>query len=139
MKNPAYHEVTTGKTGHYEAIEIIYDPLKISYAEIINVFWQNIDPTQTDGQFADKGSQYQTAIFYFDETQKKTALQSKKNLMLSGKFSGKIVTEILPEKPFFKAEEFHQKYYQKNKLHYKSYKKGSGRQKFLEETWKKES
>lgn len=135
--NPTYEQVASGSTGHTESVEILYDPEKITYEEILNVFWMNIDPTQVDGQFADRGKQYRTVIFYYDDEQKMKAEESKKKLEESGKFDSPIVTTIEPFTAFYNAEDYHQDYYKKNSLHYKAYKKGSGREGFLERTWGK--
>lgn len=134
-ENPTYEEVSTGKTGHAEAIEITYDPQKISYNELLDVFWRNIDPTTENAQFADKGSQYRTAIFYHDQEQHRLAEQSKDSLRTSGRFSKPIVTEIVPATKFFAAEEYHQYYYKKRADHYAMYKKGSGRESFIKYNW----
>ncbi|MDP2211074.1 MAG: peptide-methionine (S)-S-oxide reductase MsrA [Candidatus Aquicultor sp.] len=136
-ENPTYDAVSTGTTGHYEAVQVTYDPSKISYERLLEVFWHNIDPTDAYGQFADKGTQYKTAIFYHDETQKQMAEQSKRSLGDSGKFDKPIATAILPAGAFYAAEEYHQDYYVKNAVHYQLYKKGSGREKRLEEMWSK--
>lgn len=133
--DPTYEEVSTGRTGHFEAIEVTYDPQKISYPKLLDAFWKTIDPTQDFGQFADLGPQYRTAIFYHDEAQRKRALDSKAELEKSGKFDQPIVTLLLPASPFYPAEEYHQKYYLKNAGHYALYKKGSGREGFLKKTW----
>jgi len=135
--HPSYEEVSTGRTGHVEAIEVVYDPAKVSYLQLLDVFWKSIDPTDTGGQFADQGPQYKTAVFYADDDEKQAALSSKDALAASGKFKGLIVTGILPIKPFYPAEEYHQHYYLKNVLHYKMYKKGSGREDFITRTWGK--
>lgn len=135
-ENPTYEEVSTGRTGHAEAIEVIYDPSKVSYAELLGTFWRNIDPTDPRGQFADQGSQYRTAVFYHDENEKRLAIESKEKLAGSGKFGYPIVTEITPAAKFYKAEEHHQKYYLKNAGHYALYKAGSGRERSLKELWK---
>ncbi len=134
--NPTYEEVSSGITGHLEAIEISYDPSVISYDKLLDVFWRNIDPTDAGGQFVDRGGQYRSAIFYHNEDQKKTAEASKQRLAKSGVFSKSIVTEILPVSTFFKAEEYHQDYYKKNPVRYKFYRFNSGRDQFLEKTWK---
>lgn len=135
LKNPTYEQVSSGKSGHIEAIQIEYDPAKVSYEKLLEVFWYNIDPTQENGQFADQGSQYRTAIFYHDEVQQKLAAASKANLDESGKFEDPVVTEILPATEFYPAEEYHQDYYKKNPNHYKLYRIGSGREGFLKKTW----
>jgi methionine-S-sulfoxide reductase len=138
-KNPSYEEVSTGTTGHAEAIEVNYDPAKISYPELLQAFWQSIDPTDARGQFADRGSQYRTAIFYHDDEQKRLAEESREKLAQSGKFDQPIVTEIVPAAEFYPAEEYHQKYYLKQAGHYYLYKEGSGRGGFLRKFWGKES
>lgn len=135
--NPTYEEVSEGTTGHLEAIEITFDPAKVTYEKLIEVFFHNIDPTQADGQFADRGSQYHTAIFYHGEKQKSEAEAFKAALDKSHKFDKPIATKILPAGPFYKAEEYHQGYYQKCPLQYKAYKVGSGRAGFIERTWGK--
>lgn len=136
---PQYEQVVTGATGHSEAIQIEFDPHQVDYPKLLEIYWQNIDPTQENGQFADIGSHYQTAIFYHDSSQKAEAEASKKALAESGKFSSPIATKILPAKAFFPAEEYHQKYYQKNPGHYEAYKVGSGRARFLSRNWGKKS
>lgn len=135
-KNPTYEEVGSGRTGHYEAVEVLYDPDKISYEELLTVFWRQIDPTDDGGQFGDRGTQYFTAIFYLDDQQRRLAEASKKELEAAKIFDKPIRTAILQAKPFYRAEEYHQDYYQKNALHYSMYKMGSGRAGFLEDTWK---
>jgi methionine-S-sulfoxide reductase len=132
---PTYEQVSSGKTGHLEAIEIIYDPERVSYDKLLEIFWTNIDPTQTNGQFADIGKQYRTAIFFHDENQQKLAVASKENLDKSGKFEKPVVTEILPAGEFYPAEDYHQDYYLKNPIRYKYYRFGSGRDQFLNKTW----
>jgi peptide methionine sulfoxide reductase msrA/msrB len=134
-KNPTYEEVCSGSSGHLEAIQVTYDPAKISYDQLLEVFWRNIDPTDEHGQFADKGEQYETAIFYHDEAQKKAAEASKKKLEDSKKFSRPVATRIRPAAEFYPAEDYHQDYYKKNPLRYKSYRIGSGREGFLKRTW----
>jgi methionine-S-sulfoxide reductase len=134
-ENPTYEEVSAGATGHTEAIEIIFDPQKISYEELLDVFWRNIDPTTPNQQFADRGTQYRTAIFYYDENQKMLAEQSKLELAQSGKFDKPIVTEIAPASKFYPAESYHQFFYQKNPFQYKQYKNGSGRSAFIKKKW----
>jgi peptide methionine sulfoxide reductase msrA/msrB len=134
-KEPSYDEVSSGKTGHFEAVEIRYDPKELSYEKLLETFWSQIDPTDPDGQFADRGSHYRTAIFYHNAEQKRLAEASKKALESSGKFKKPIVTMILPASQFWPAEDSHQDYYKKNPSHYEAYKKGSGRQDFIEKTW----
>ena len=131
--NPTYGEVSAGRTGHAEAVEILYDASKISYAQLLEVFWRNIDPLTPDGQFCDRGSQYRSAIFYHDDEQERLARESKERLELSGSF--KIVTEINPADDFFAAEEYHQDYYKKNPFRYRIYRFGCGRDKRLEQVW----
>jgi methionine-S-sulfoxide reductase len=133
--NPTYEGVCAGNTGHAEAIEILYDPTQISYAELLNVFWRNIDPTTLNRQFADAGTQYRTAIFYNSEEQKQSAESSKQEMGRSGTYDDPIATEITPASTFYKAEEYHQKYYENCPLKYKMYKSGSGREQYLEEMW----
>ena len=134
-ENPSYEEVSTGKTGHKEAIQVTYDPKKVSYEELLDLFWRQIDPTDSGGQFADRGPQYLTAIFYHDETQKGLAEKSKDDLKKMGKFDKPIVTEILPYENFYVAEEYHQDYSKKRTVAYKIYEKGSGRLDYKKEMW----
>ncbi|CDO02094.1 peptide methionine sulfoxide reductase MsrA/MsrB [Oceanobacillus picturae] len=137
VENPTYEQVCSDTTGHVEAIEITFDPEVMPYEQLLRTFWQQIDPTDAGGQFNDRGESYQTAIFYHNEQQRQQAEQSKKELEQSGKFSKPIVTPILPAKPFYLAEENHQDYYKKQSFHYRLYKKGSGREDFIKNTWKK--
>lgn len=137
-ENPTYEQVWQGKTGHAEAIRVVYDPAKTDYETLLETFWINIDPTQEDGQFADRGRHYRTAIFYHDDSQKEKALLSKKRLGESGKFKKPIVTSVEKFVSFYRAEEYHQKYYEKNPIHYGNYKTGSGRAGFIERTWGKQ-
>ncbi|MFH2138751.1 MAG: peptide-methionine (S)-S-oxide reductase MsrA [Candidatus Omnitrophota bacterium] len=134
-ENPSYEEVSSGKTGHMEAVQVIYDPAKITYEKLLDVFWRQIDPTDASGQFADKGSQYKTAIFYQDEEQKQLAEESKRKLEESRIFDKPVVTEILEAAAFYKAEGYHQNYYKTCPLKYNAYKKGSGRENFIKEKW----
>ncbi|MGA3083994.1 MAG: peptide-methionine (S)-S-oxide reductase MsrA [Thermodesulfobacteriota bacterium] len=134
-KNPTYQEVCQGSTGHVEAIQVYFDPSKISYQDLLKVFWMHIDPTDPGGQFADRGSQYRTVIFYHDEEQKKLAEKSKEALNRSGKFIKPIATEIKPLGPFYEAEAYHQNYCQMNPLRYKTYRFGSGRDQFIIDNW----
>jgi len=136
-KNPTYEEVCSGQTGHYEAVQITYDPSRISYPELLEIFWRQIDPTDPGGQFFDRGQSYQTAIFYHNEEQKRQAEESRDRLQSSGLFQKPIVTKILPASEFYPAEDYHQDYYRKNPVHYAQYKRGSGREFFLEATWGK--
>jgi len=133
-----YKKVSSGRTDHYEAVRVIYDPDKISYRELVETFWRQIDPTDDGGQFADRGSHYRTAIFYTTEEQRAAAEQSKKELDESKIFDRPVVTAIVKAEPFYLAEEYHQDYYRKNVMHYSLYKKGSGRQPFIERVWGKE-
>jgi len=137
-ENPAYEEVSSGRTGHAEAVEVHYDPSQITYAELLDVFWHNIDPTTKDRQFVDTGSQYRTAIFYYNEEQKRLAEESKKKLDAAGRFGKPIVTEIVPAGKFYRAEDYHQDYYKKNAVRYKFYRFNSGRDQYLEKIWGKE-
>lgn len=137
-ENPSYEQVSSGATGHREAVQVTYDPAKISYATLLDVFWRSIDPTDAGGQFADRGSQYKTGIFYHDDEQKSLAEKSRQALEQSGTFDKPIVVEILPAGPFYAAETYHQDYYKKNPTHYNRYKVGSGRKGFLESVWSDE-
>lgn len=136
VPNPTYKQVCSGGTGHLEAVQVYYDPEKVDYDTLLEVFWRNIDPTDEGGQFADKGSQYTTAVFYHDEGQRLAAEKSKQDLQASGIFDKPVVTKILPLDVFYEAEEYHQDYYEKNVLRYNSYKRLSGRQGFIDRTWK---
>ncbi|PZR75539.1 MAG: peptide-methionine (S)-S-oxide reductase [Chthoniobacterales bacterium] len=134
-ENPTYKQVSAGETGHRESIQITYDPAKISYEKLLEIFWHNINPTQADGQFHDIGDQYTSAIFYATEEQKVAAEKSKEQLAQSGKFKKPIATAILPAGKFWPAEQYHQKYYIKNPLAYRFYRFGSGRDSYLQQTW----
>jgi len=133
--NPTYEEVSAGGTGHAESIEVTYDPAKVSYEKLLDVYWHNVDPTTPDGQFCDHGRQYRTAIFYHDETQHRLAEESKHALEASKKLPGPIVTEIVAAGPFYPAEEYHQDYYKKNPIRYRFYRYHCGRDQRLEEVW----
>ena len=135
MDNPSYKQVSAGGTGHVEAVKVIYDPDKISYAALLDVFWRHVDPTDAGGQFVDRGNQYRSAIFYANEKERQMAEVSKKALDASGRFDRPIVTDILPLASFFDAEDYHQDYYKKNPIRYKWYRSGSGRDGFLEQAW----
>jgi peptide methionine sulfoxide reductase msrA/msrB len=137
-EDPSYDEVSSGTTGHVEAIQVYYDPSKITYEELLNYFWRHIDPTDSEGQFVDRGSQYRSVIFYHDEEQKRIAEESKEELSRSGRFNKSISTEIIKFTKFYEAEEYHQDYYKKNPLRYKFYRYNSGRDQFLEKEWGKE-
>ncbi len=134
-ENPTYEEVSSGATGHIEAVQITYDPQKVSYGELLELFWRQIDPTDDGGSFVDRGSQYRSAIFFHDEDQRRLAEESMKKLSNSGKFHKPIATKLLQYTVFYTAEEYHQDYYKKNSLRYKLYRSGSGRDRFLEKTW----
>lgn len=134
-ENPTYEEVCLDLTGHYEVVEIEYDPTVYPYEKLVETFWTLIDPTDEGGQFYDRGSSYRTAIFYTTEEQKRIAEKSKAKLQTSGKFGHEIVTPILPAKKFYLAEEYHQYYYRKNPEHYERYHVGSGRAAFQEKHW----
>jgi peptide methionine sulfoxide reductase msrA/msrB len=134
-EDPTYQEVSSGETGHLEAVDIAFDPGKISYTELLELFWRQVDPTDPGGQFADRGDQYKTAIFYHSEEQMKAAQASKEKIDQSGIFDKPVVTEILQGTVFFPAEEYHQDYYKKNPVRYKLYRYGSGRDRFLKKVW----
>lgn len=134
LENPTYEEVSTGQTGHREAIQVYYDSSKISYEELLEIFWKHIDPTDSAGQFVDRGFQYTSAIYYHNEKQKNLAENSKKKVQEF--FEEPIVTQILPAEEFYKAEEYHQDFFKKNKLQYKYYRYRSGRDEFIENNWK---
>ena len=134
LKNPTYEQVSHGGTGHFESIEVKYDPEKITYQQLLNVFWHNVDPTDGGGQFCDRGAQYQSVIFYSNAEQKKLAVESKQALIQSRKFKY-IATLILPATTFYPAEKYHQDYSQKNPLRYKFYRYSCGRDKRLKEIW----
>lgn len=135
-ENPSYEDVCSETTGHYEAVQITFDPDMFPYEKLLTLYWQQIDPTDRGGQFADRGESYRTAIFYHNDQQKEAAEKSKQQLAENGPFSDPIVTDILPAQPFYEAEEYHQGYYKKNPIRYSMYRKGSGRERFLKETWK---
>jgi peptide-methionine (S)-S-oxide reductase len=132
-RNPTYEEVSSGGTGHAEAVEIVYDPSKVSYEKLLDVFWKNIDPLAKDRQFCDAGTQYRSAIFYHDETQKRLAEASKAEVQK--RFKQPFATQIVAASQFYPAEEYHQDYYKKNPVRYKFYRTGCGRDRRLEEVW----
>ena len=134
-KNPTYEQVAHGMTGHTEAIQVHYDPAQVSYPDILEVLWRNIDPTDGGGQFVDRGSQYRSGIFYHNDEQEQQALESKKKLEASKRFSRAIITEITQFTAFYPAEEYHQDFYKKSTTHYKGYRRGSGRDMFIDKTW----
>ena len=133
--NPTYELVTSEKTKYRESLEVTYEPAKISFAQILDIYWKQINPTQSDGQFTDVGPSYRAAIFYGSEEEKKIAEQSKEKLAKSGKFQKPIVTEILPAMKFWPAEDYHQQYYRKNPEHFEAFEVGSGRVSFEKKTW----
>ena len=133
--NPTYEQVSAGSTGHAESVQLKYDPGKVGYAKLLEVFWHNIDPVTPNAQFCDHGNQYRSAIFYQDEEQKRLAEASKAELAKSGRFKQPIVTEIVPASTFWPAEDYHQHYYLKNPLRYKFYRTSCGRDRRLEELW----
>ena len=133
--NPTYKQVSKGVTGHVEAVEVIYDPAKLTYEKLLEVFWRHVDPTDPDGQFVDRGSQYRSVIFYANEQEHRLAEASKKTLAASGRFDKPIATDILPLSTFYPAEDYHQDYYKKNPIRYRWYRHGSGRDQFLEKAW----
>ena len=137
--NPTYEQVSAGGTGHAEAVQIVYDPKKVSYEKLLEVFWRNIDPADASGQFCDKGNQYRSAIFYHNEEQKRLAEGSKAALEKSKPFKQNIATTIVPATEFYAAEEYHQDYYQKNPIRYKYYRTSCGRDRKLEQLWGKAS
>jgi len=134
-EDPTYKEVSTGGTGHVEAVQIIYDPSKITYSELLNVFWKQVDPTDSSGQFVDRSQPYRTAIFYHNEEQKHLAEKSKEELDKSGRYDRPIVTQIVKASKFYRAEEYHQDYYKKNPIRYKYYRYNSGRDLYLKNIW----
>jgi len=135
VKNPTYEQVSGGRTGHAEAVLVEYDPSKVTYQKLVDVFWHNVDPTQRNGQFCDHGSSYRTAIFYLDDTQRRIAEGSKAALEKNKPFPGPIVTEITKASEFYPAEEYHQDFHNKNPLRYSFYKTGCGREARLKELW----
>src|SRR5436853_7667128 len=135
--NPTYELVSSEKTGYRESIQITYDPAKISFGQLLNIYWRQIDPTQADGQFTDIGPSYRAAIFYGTEEEKRIAEAYKEKLARSGKFDKPILTEILPSTKFYPAEEYHQKYYRQNPERFEAFEKGSGRVSFEKKVWDK--
>jgi peptide-methionine (S)-S-oxide reductase len=133
--DPTYQEVSSGGTGHTEAVQVTYDPTKVTYEELLEVFWRNVDPLDAGGQFCDRGSQYRTGIFVHDEAQRRLAAASKQALEDSGRFKEPIVTEIEDAGPFYPAEDYHQDYYEKNPIRYKFYRWNCGRDQRLAELW----
>ncbi|WIV20237.1 peptide-methionine (S)-S-oxide reductase MsrA [Paenibacillus polygoni] len=135
VTNPTYEEVKKGTTGHYEVVQITFDPELFPFEKLLELYWPQTDPTDPDGQFHDRGSQYRTAIFYHNEQQQELALQSKKEVADSGRFDKPIVTEILPAETFYPAEDYHQNYHKKNQKHYKEDREKSGRDEYISEHW----
>jgi peptide-methionine (S)-S-oxide reductase len=131
--DPTYEEVSAGRTGHAEAVEILYDPAKVTYAQLLDVFWHNVDPTQADGQFCDHGRQYRTAIYPHDAEQKRLAEESKQQVL--AKLQKPVVTEIVPAARFYPAEEYHQDFYKRNPVRYYTYRAGCGRDRRLKQLW----
>ncbi|MCS6915224.1 MAG: peptide-methionine (S)-S-oxide reductase MsrA [Myxococcota bacterium] len=134
-KNPTYEEVSTGQTGHVEVVQILYDPDRISYEQLLEVYWRNTDPTTPDRQFCDVGSQYRPVIFYHNETQRRAAEASKQALSKTKPFAAPIVTQILPLQSFYPAEDYHQDFYRKNPERYQAYRARCGRDQRLQELW----
>jgi len=135
LENPTYEQVCTNKTGHKEAVQITFNPEVFPYEQLVQLFWMQIDPTDAGGQFFDRGSSYETAIFYHSEEQKEVAEASKRELEASGKFTSPIVTPIIKATAFYPAETYHQDYYKKNPAHYERYQVGSGRAGFTQKVW----
>lgn len=135
-KNPTYPQVSTGNTGHNEVVQVAYDPARVSYAQLLEAFWRNIDPTQANGQFCDHGPQYRSEIFFHDEAQQKAAEASRAQLLKNKPFAGDVHTLITRAAQFYPAEEYHQDYYRKNPVRYTYYKSGCGREARLKEVWK---
>ena len=135
LDNPSYEQVSSGRTGHTEAVQIVYDPAKVSYQELLDVFWVNVDPTDKAGQFCDRGSQYRPGIYYHGEEQKKLSEASKRELGLSGRLPKPVVVEVEAATTFYRAEEYHQDYYQRHGFRYKLYRRGCGRDRVLKRLW----
>lgn len=135
--NPTYEEVSSGTTGHAESVQVVYDPAKVSYQKLVDVFWRNIDPLTANAQFCDHGTQYRSAIFYLDDEQKRIAEASKEALAKSGRFDKPIVTQIVAASTFWPAEDYHQHYYKTNPVRYKFYRYNCGRDQRLEQLWGK--
>jgi peptide-methionine (S)-S-oxide reductase len=138
-QSPTYEQVSAGRTGHLESVQVLYDPAKTTYAKLLDIFWRNIDPTQDDGQFCDRGKQYRAAIFAMDATQRKLAEESKRRLVAEKRWKRPVVTEVRAFKYFWPAEEYHQDYYRKNPADYQSYRLGCGRDRRLKELWGNEA
>ena len=138
-KNPTYEQVSAGVTGHTEAVEIVYDPAKVTYEKLLDVFWRNIDPLTANAQFCDRGTQYRSGIYYLDETQKRLAEESKRKIVDSKRFAKEIQTQIVAASAFYRAEEYHQDFYKKSPVRYYSYRVGCGRDRRLQELWGKDA
>ncbi|MGF2616587.1 peptide-methionine (S)-S-oxide reductase MsrA [Rossellomorea vietnamensis] len=136
VQDPSYEDVKKGDSGHYEVVQITFDPSLFSYKQLLDLYWPQIDPTDDGGQFQDRGDSYRTAIFYHNEQQRQLAEATKKEIEQSGRFSKPIVTRILPSAPFYPAEDYHQDFYKKNPKEYKEDRAQSGRDEFIEENWK---
>ncbi len=135
MENPTYEDVASGQTGHAEAVLVVYDPRQVDYEKLLDVFWSNIDPTTTDRQFCDVGNQYRTAVFYFDDHQRRLAMESRDRLQKTGNLRGPVATGIVPAGRFYPAEDYHQQYYRKNPALYEAYRAQCGRDERLRELW----
>jgi peptide-methionine (S)-S-oxide reductase len=135
LPNPTYKQVSAGGSGHTEAVQVVYDPVKVDYQELLEIFWRNVDPLDANGQFCDKGTQYRTAIFYADDEQGRLAIASKARLEQSERFRQPIVTEVAPATVFYPAESYHQDYYKKNPVRYKFYRYSCGRDNRLKQLW----
>jgi peptide-methionine (S)-S-oxide reductase len=133
--DPTYEEVSSGSTGHAESVQVLYDPRKVSYARLLDVFWHNVDPLDAGGQFCDRGAQYRSAIFYADAEQRRLAEASKKMLEKEPRFAGKIATQLVPATKFYPAEEYHQDFYKKNPVRYQEYRQGCRRDARLKQLW----
>lgn len=133
--DPTYKQVSSGATGHTEAVQVVYEPSQVSYERLLDAYWRSIDPTSADGQFADRGSQYRPEIFVHNPEQRKLAEASKRDLAESGRFKDPIVVPITEAGPFYQAEEYHQDYYKKHPIRYRLYRIGSGRDGFLKKVW----
>ncbi|MDZ4733769.1 MAG: peptide-methionine (S)-S-oxide reductase MsrA [Nitrospirota bacterium] len=137
VANPSYEAVSSGRTGHAESVEVVYDPAKVSYQKLLDAFWHNVDPLTPNAQFCDHGSQYRSAVFFQTDEEKRAADTSKQSIEQSSRFTEPIVTQIVPAAQFYPAEEYHQDFYKKNPLRYKLYKYNCGRTSRLEELWEK--
>lgn len=134
VENPSYSQVSSGKTGHVEAVQVVFDPNQVTYNQLLDFYWRNVDPTRNDGQFCDKGTEYRPVIYYINEEQKQEA-EASKNALIKSKKVKPVLVEILPAKTFYPAEDYHQEYYQKNPLRYQFYRSKCGRDKRLKKLW----